>query len=337
MSRPATLTYPDSAAERDLWIVTRRGARAQVSANLPFAFHIEQERLHTGEIGSVASIFLTNRECPWRCAMCDLWRHTLTEPTPAGAIPAQIEHALSRLPPARQVKLYNSGSFFDASAIPPQDYTQIAALVSGFERVIVESHPALIGDRCFAFQRLVRGQLEVAMGLETAHPEVLAKLNKRMTLEQYAAAAERLRSRGVGLRSFVLVQPPFMRSDESLHWSCRSLDFAFECGATAVTLIPTRAGNGAVDELAEVGLFRPPSLSVVEDALDYGISLRRGGVGLRRGRVFVDLWDIARVAQDRCCGMERVARLEQMNLSQEMMSRVDCARCGDVARCQGLI
>ena len=35
-----------------------------------------------------------------------------------GDIPAQIAYALDQLPPARQIKLYNSGNFFDHQAIP---------------------------------------------------------------------------------------------------------------------------------------------------------------------------------------------------------------------------
>jgi len=66
----------------------------------------------------VATIFLTNRECPWRCVMCDLWKNTLIDSVPLGAIPSQIDYALARLPAARQIKLYNSGSFFDTQAIP---------------------------------------------------------------------------------------------------------------------------------------------------------------------------------------------------------------------------
>ena len=122
--------------------------------------------------------------------MCDLWRNTLTKSVPVGAIPEQIDFALRRLGPARSVKLYNSGSFFDPRAIPPEDYEAIAARVRDFERVIVECHPAFVGERCVAFRDLLRGRLEVAMGLETAHPEVLEKLNKRMTLDQFAAAAQ---------------------------------------------------------------------------------------------------------------------------------------------------
>ena len=74
---------------------------------------MEDERTESGEIAPVATILLTNRECPWRCLMCDLWQHTLAGPTPIGAIPAQIDYALAQLPSARAIKLYNSGSFFD--------------------------------------------------------------------------------------------------------------------------------------------------------------------------------------------------------------------------------
>ena len=313
--------YPESAAERGRWIVARRGAREFVDAEKPYAFLVEEERFANGEIGSVATIFLTNRECPWRCAMCDLWRHTLTETVPQEAIPNQIAYALDRLPAARQIKLYNSGSFFDRAAIPPEDYEAIAAMLSNFERVIVESHPALIGAGASHFRRLCTGKLEVAMGLETAHPEVLAKLNKRMTLDQYSAAAEQLRKEAIDLRAFVLVQPPFMRTEESLEWACKSVDFAFACGATAITLLPTRAGNGAVDALAIAGQFSPPTLRIVEQALNYGIALRQG-------RVFVDLWEIARVTSCPSCRDAREQRLSQMNLSQTVLEPVPCQDCG---------
>jgi uncharacterized Fe-S cluster-containing MiaB family protein len=82
----------------------------------------------SGAVVPVATIFLTNRECPWRCLMCDLWRNTLVDSVPAGAIPEQIEFALRQLPPARHIKLYNSGSFFDRRAIPPEDFPAIAGM-----------------------------------------------------------------------------------------------------------------------------------------------------------------------------------------------------------------
>jgi hypothetical protein len=283
-------------------------------------YFAEQECSAGGEIVPVATIFLTNRECSFRCVMCDLWRNTLAEPVRKGAIPAQIDFALKRMPQARIVKLYNSGSFFDPRAIPIEDYAAIAGRVGRFERVIVECHPALVGGGCIEFRDMLSGRLEVAMGLETAHPEILEKLNKRMTLEQFAASAEFLRNSGIDLRVFILVQPPFMKTGESVEWARRSLDFAFDCGATAATLIPTRGGNGAMEALAEAGEFVAPGLSAVEGAASYGL-------GLKRGRVFVDVWDLKQNADCAHCFEARVQRLREMNLRQMELSAVDCSRC----------
>jgi radical SAM enzyme (TIGR01210 family) len=298
----------------------RRGARQPVDPDKPYAYLVEQERFANGEIGFVATIFLTNRECPWRCVMCDLWRNTLTASVATGSIPRQIEYAFERLPAARQIKLYNSGSFFDPRAIPFEDYTAIASLVNGFERVIVESHPSLIGESCFAFAHKLKCDFEIAMGLETAHPAVLEKLNKRMTLDQYSSAAARLKAANISLRSFILVQPPFMDPADSLEWACRSVDFAISCGASVMTLIPTRAGNGAMEQLIVNQQFTPPDLRMVEEAMDYGLSRNRA-------RVFVDLWDINQVQAKNCCREARVARLTKINLSQSSRPQVLCDQC----------
>src|SRR5271170_5552415 len=259
--------YPDERTGRDAWILARRPDRNSLDPSQPYAFFVEDECSASGEIVPVATVFLTNCECPWRCVMCDLWKNTLAETVPVGAIPAQIDYALERLPPARQIKLYNSGSFFDVKAIPPRDYPAIVSRVASFDRVIVECHPALVGENCFRFKEQLTGRLEVAMGLETVHPQILERLNKRMTTDQFASAAALLREHDIDLRVFILVKPPFMCEEEAVYWAERSLDFAFDCGATAATLIPTRAGNGAMEELTGIGEFSPPSLATLEGAV----------------------------------------------------------------------
>lgn len=307
--------YPAKTAERDAWIVSRRPARESRDAHLPYQYFVEDECTDRGSIEPVATIFLTNRECPFRCLMCDLWRNTLSETVPLGAIPAQIDHALLKLPPARQLKLYNSGSFFDPGAIPPADHAAIAQRANRFERLIVENHPAFTGDACLRFRDLLSGKLEIAVGLETAHAEVLAGLNKRMTLDQFSNAANFLRRNGIDLRVFILVQPPFMAAAEALAWAERSLDLAMEAGAKAATLIPTRAGNGAMEAL----MFAPPSLETLESAMEYGLRLKAG-------RVFADLWEL----RESCvhCHKQRAARLQQMNLQQVVLDRITCTHCG---------
>jgi hypothetical protein len=315
-----TTAYPSRAAARAEWIVSRRPPRNAVSAERPYAFFTEDEVGALGAVHRVATIFLTNRECPYRCLMCDLWQNTLETTLPAGAIALQIDVALASLPPATVAKLYNSGSFFDHRAIPPGDYPEIAARLRSFRRVIVECHPALVGPDVARLRDLLHGDLEVALGLETAHPDVLFRLNKRMTLESYAAAAERLGAMGVASRAFVLVQPPFLAEGEAAEWAVRSAAFAFDHGAGAVSLIPVRAGNGALDALAATGEFSPPRLATLEAAFDDALALGRG-------RVFADTWDLGRFSRCPACLGARTARLRDMNLSQRWIPRVNCDAC----------
>jgi radical SAM enzyme (TIGR01210 family) len=321
MTSPSLPHLPVIRAERDAWILAGRPRRNIVDPFIPYAFLAENERAASGEVVPVATVFLTNRECPWRCVMCDLWRNTLVQSVPIGAIPTQIDYALQRLAPARQIKLYNSGSFFDPRAIPTHDHPAIAARVAAFERVIVECHPSLVGDACVEFRDRVEGRLEIAMGLETVHAETLRRLNKRMTIGQFAAAAQLLRKNEIDLRVFILVKPPFMREDEALEWAVRSLEFAFECGATAATLIPTRGGNGAMEELAAAGQFSPPRLATLEAAMAQGIAMNKG-------RVFADLWDVQTESKCADCFDLRLARLRSMNLQQSILPSLVCDHCG---------
>jgi len=312
--------YPATNLERDKWVLERRPARETLDPQKPYLFFVEQELSASGEILLVTTIFLTNRECPWRCVMCDLWRNTLTASVPPGAIPAQIDFALSQLPQARVMKLYNSGSFFDSRAIPVEDHPAIAEKADNFERVIVETHPALVDDHCLRFRDRLKCRLEIAMGLETVHPDILAKLNKRMTLDQFSTAAAFLRAHDIDLRVFVLVQPPFMQPDDAVLWVQRSVDFAFDCGATAVTLIPTRGGNGAMEALTANQQFSAPRLEALEASFSYGLELKRG-------RVFADLWDAERIPSCLVCRTNRISRLRQMNLSQSNLASARCQRC----------
>jgi radical SAM enzyme (TIGR01210 family) len=315
-----TSPYPATNLERDQWILERRSARETLDPHKPYLFFVEKELSAAGEILPVATIFLTNRECPWRCVMCDLWRNTLTSSVPRGAIPAQIDFALSQLPAAHVLKLYNSGSFLDSRAIPVEDHLAIAARADNFERLIVENHPALVDDDCLRFRDRLKCRLEIAMGLETVHPDILPKLNKRMTLEQFSSAATFLRAHDIDLRVFALVQPPFMQPQEAVFWAQRSVDFAFDCGASAVTLIPTRGGNGAMDALAGKQQFSPPRLETLEASFRYGL-------GLKRGRVFADLWDAEKIASCPVCRMQRISRLRDVNLSQVNLAPVSCDSC----------
>lgn len=319
----------------------------------PYGFFVEEEPRAGGGTDRVATVFLTNRECPWRCLMCDLWKNTLEVPTPKGAIPAQMRFALGRLPPANVLKLYNAGSFFDRAAIPWEDHEEIALLARGFERVVVECHPALVGDSSPRFRDLLGGaRLQVALGLETANEEILRRLNKGMSVADFERACRFLAGQAIGIRSFVLVGLPYLQRDEWAGATRDSIEVSLRAGAEVVSLIPTRLGNGAMEELQRQGQFIPPTLEDLEMALGDFLEAREEGVqaagfahpetaiedfleGEERRRqsarwsgvVLADLWNADALAAPPCCGAARIDRLRSMNLLQGNFPLPPCPSC----------
>lgn len=317
--RNAQMFSAPRISDRD--IITARGEKHRVDPWQPYAYLVEPEHTAAGPIEDVATLFLTNRECPFHCLMCDLWKNTLDTRVPIGAIPAQLDYALERLPAAQHIKLYNSANFFDPQSIPREDWPAIAERVRSFKTVIVENHPRLCTDDCRNFRDLIGTQLEVALGLETIHPEVLPRLNKQMTTADFESAVSRLRGWDISTRAFILLRPPYLTEAEGIEWACRSIDFAFDSGVNCASVIPVRGGNGIMEQLAAEGLYSPPSLQAIEEVLEYGLRLHRG-------RVFVDLWDAERFATCPECGPQRRERLGRMNLSQVSEARVRCQHCG---------
>jgi uncharacterized Fe-S cluster-containing MiaB family protein len=420
MSTPIPLAY---AEEPNVWAIRRaRGARSVVDPTRPAAFFCEPEASAQGKVEQVATLFLVNRECPFTCIYCDLWKQTTVTAVSVGEILGQIDLALAALPAARHIKLYNAGNFFDQQAIPVEAWPGIAERVCGFETVIVENHPQLLGEGCLRFRDLLheawargpvaqspraakfrssgpsekwsqhqrsrhepvqqesdagsagrdgmpiarypqrnsaleRSQasieaasqstsgtqavhlpfappdrewlehkvgivspeglawpaqppaLEVAMGLETIHPEVWPRLNKQMTPEDFRRGVEFLRKEEIEARAFVLLQPPYLPAGEAVEWALRSVEFAFDAGVRVVAVIPTRGGNGWLEQLAARGEFFPPTLAQLVEVL-------RRGLALRRGRVFVDLWDAERLSPGGLDAVFQIELLKRWNLTQ---------------------
>jgi uncharacterized Fe-S cluster-containing MiaB family protein len=196
----------------------------------------------------------------------------------------------------------------------------IAALATLFTGVTVESHVNTIGPSTVAFARQLTGRLEVAVGLETVHPVAAKELNKRLDLARFDRTARLLAENGIDLRVFVLLGTPHVPLEEGVEWTTRSVRYAAECGASVVSIIPVRGGNGEMERLEALGLFTPPTLSQVEDAID-------SCLGFPSTVVTVDLWDIDRLAACLTCREARIARLGRINLTGRAEARIDCAAC----------
>jgi radical SAM enzyme (TIGR01210 family) len=314
-----------SASAADLRIRSLRPAKAPVDPYTANGSLLEEERRGDGKIERALTVFLTGAECPFTCSFCDLWRWTIDGPTPPGALTRQLESVLQALdePVPDRLKLYNASNFFDQRAVPPEDLPGIATLAAPFAAVTVESHANTIGPQTLAFARQIPGRLEVAMGLETIHPAAAAQLNKRLDFARFDWAAHFLSENGVDLRVFVLLGAPYVPADESIAWTVRTVEYAIERGASVVSIIPVRGGNGEMERLQALGDSTPPTLSQLEEALDRCLRFSRTVVT-------ADLWDVERLPACEHCRSGRVERLGRLNLTGRAEARITCTVCGTV-------
>ncbi len=86
------------------------------------------------------------------------------------------------------------------------------------------------------------------MGLETVHPAVLPRLNKRFTLEQFAEERPHFwgKSKSVyGLSFWCTHRSRILLSGTGREWAVKiGTNSLFSCGAGFVSLIPTRPEMG---------------------------------------------------------------------------------------------
>jgi radical SAM enzyme (TIGR01210 family) len=287
----------------------------------------EMEPDGQGGLIPARTYFLVGSECRFSCSMCDLWKYTLTQDrTPIGSLASQIadlNRQVDALPPQARprewLKLYNAANFFDPANVDPGEYPAILKQCEGFERLVVENHASLLSSS--KTQQLVRrfrdgfdGELELALGLESIEPSAMRCLNKSMSLDQFQAALEFLRSEQIFVRVFVLLQPMGTPIDESVYWAVASCQAAARWGAQRISLIPTRAGNGFMEDLASRGLWKAPRASQLESALEQLLGHSQGS-----SIYMADLWDwdsICGICSH--CGPSRLERLQRMNNTQRM-------------------
>lgn len=319
--------------------------------------------------------------------MCDLWKYTLeTRKTPVGSLVSQID-ALHRdygnrsdgysgceryegseageLGGRREwLKLYNAANFFDNWNVSSEERLTIAKRCGGFERIVVENHAAMfhsrgVRDEVLRFRDRLVGELEIALGLETIESESMRILNKGMRLEQFQDAIDFLKREGVHSRAFVLLGPPGVPVGEYVRWAKATCEQAVTWGVERCCVIPTRGGNGWLDQGERLGYWKPPTRLELEqvfevllieskdclsdeyqvresqgDARACGVKPQVGSPDRVRPVYTVDLWDWDLLdrgdGETSACHSIRRARLLQMNLQQRWIpwANPQSCRCG---------
>ncbi len=210
------------------------------------------------KVDAMVMIMRTNG-CCWvksgGCTMCGYREASLGGVTEEDLL-KQLEQALSRYKDEPFVKIYTSGSFLDDNEVPPSVRARIFEAFSGCERILFESRPEFITEESL---RDVPKTVTVALGLESSNPEVLERsVHKGFTPSDIERVGRLLKSQGYGVRTYLLLKPPFMTESAAIEDAVRSARFAAPF-SDEISVNPLNVQRGTyVERLWKKGDFRSP-------------------------------------------------------------------------------
>ncbi|HET9793472.1 MAG TPA: hypothetical protein VFS34_03335 [Thermoanaerobaculia bacterium] len=285
----------------------------------PVAIARETEIFPGGAPQAIGTAYLRNGACPLSCVYCALYRQAGDRPATGAEIARQIRSARARLGDVAGIKLYNASSLFEARSIrqTTDDLAAIAAEVSDLELVVVESRSEQAG-RAAVLAPLLRGRLEVAIGLEVADDSLLRRLGKPTSVARFTHAARELGRAGILLRAFVLVQPPFVAPDRSRSLALDTFRVARDSGARVVSLLPVVSDHAPMERLRAEGAFAEIALEAYFDVVADCVA--EGGAV-----VLAELGSLDRLPGCDRCRAARTAALAALNAGGALPA-VSCDR-----------
>jgi radical SAM superfamily enzyme YgiQ (UPF0313 family) len=168
------------------------------------------------------AILLTSRGCPYRCLFC------LTPTIPGGQRRNSVDRVLDEI---ELVARHGSGRLWFADPNFCASPNRVVEILEGILRrgvrvtMWIELRADMVSGELVPLMRRA-GVERVAMGLESASPRVLERVNKSIDPGRVAAAARELLAAGIDVELFSQYALPGERIDDAL----RTLQFVTDCG-----------------------------------------------------------------------------------------------------------
>lgn len=210
------------------------------------------------KVDAMVMIMRTNG-CCWvkhgGCTMCGYKEASLQNVSEEDLL-SQLQQALSRYKGEPFVKIYTSGSFLDENEIPKDVRNKIFDAFSGCKRILFESRPEFITPEVVD---TLPSNVTVALGLESANPEVLrTSVHKGFTPSDILRCGTLLHEKGLGVRTYLLLKPPFLTENAAIADAVASARFA-DPFSDEISINPLNVQRGTyVERLWKRGEFRSP-------------------------------------------------------------------------------
>jgi hypothetical protein len=200
------------------------------------------------------------------CSMCGFNLDSRRDTTPEQVL-RQFESAANGLGDVQLLKVYTSGSFLDEREIAREVASEILNHCKDRGiRLLFESRPEYVTDENIERIQGAHDNLQVALGLESTNDRILTySINKGFCVRDYDRAAGLIHDRGVPIRTYVLLKPPYLTESEALDDASSTVKYAARYG-DAISINPVNVQRGTlVERLWRNWAYRPPWLwSVLE-------------------------------------------------------------------------
>ncbi|MDD1673880.1 MAG: archaeosine biosynthesis radical SAM protein RaSEA, partial [Methanomicrobiales archaeon] len=164
------------------------------------------------------------------------------------------------------VKIFTSGSFLDTEEVPGETQREIVRSFWG-KVVMVETRPEYVATD---WVRILRDEaddgtwetpLHLAMGLETTNDFIRKKcIRKGSTCSDFMQAAARAHEAGVGVKTYLLMKPPFLTENEAIDDMITSVKEAGKWSDQISMNLCTVQSSTPVEWLWRNGEYRPSYL-----------------------------------------------------------------------------
>jgi radical SAM enzyme (TIGR01210 family) len=243
-------------------------------AQIPEALWKEEDILDNEKVRAMVLILRTSG-CWWSkkkgCLMCG-YNSASDSSIGLTDILAQVKVAISRYDNEKFVKVYTSGSFLDRNEVPLEARMAVMEAFPLAKRILFESRPEFVTAE--EISTLPTDRVQVALGLESANDEVLRKcIHKGFLVEDYARAASLLREKGIPVRTYLLLKPPFLTEKQAMLDTIKSIEFAAPY-SESISINPINVQKDTmVERLWRRGDYRPPWLFSLVEVLKAGKAL----------------------------------------------------------------